>query len=109
MMCGMAERAQCPPYAAQTVLSGTFVKHGLIGLVLIGKIDRLVFAHGKIDIAQHLTSAWTFAIDMDRKCVALALAFQNGAKPKHRIDLARRNLHARYIGVRAVGLAGLVF
>ena len=30
------------------------MEHGLIGLVLIGKIDGFVFAYGEFDIARHL-------------------------------------------------------
>src|SRR5262249_53163214 len=72
----------------------TSMKHGLVGLVLIRKVDGLVLARREGDVAQHLAAAWALAFDMDHKGGALALLAQNGAQAEHRVDVARRDLHA---------------
>src|SRR5262245_7756568 len=87
----------------------TSMKHGLVGLVLIRKVDGLVLARREDDIAQHLAAARALAFHMDHKGGALALLVQDGAQAEHRIDIARRDLHARNAGVRTIRLARLIF
>ena len=70
------------------------MKHGLAGLVLIRKVDGLVLARREGDVAQPLAPARALAFDMDHKSGALALLAQNGAQAEHRVDVARRDLHA---------------
>src|SRR5262249_41610659 len=72
----------------------TSMKHGLVGLVLIRKVDGLVLARREIDVAQHLAAARALALDMDHKGGALALLAQNSAQAEHRVDVAQRDLHA---------------
>src|SRR5262249_48633020 len=84
---------------------GTSMKHGLVGLVLIRKIDGLVLARREGDVAQHLAAARALAFDMDHEGRALALLAQDGAQAEHRVDVARRDRHARYAGIRAIRLA----
>src|SRR5215469_3485619 len=67
----------------------TSMKHGLVGLVLIRKVDGLVLARREIDVAQHLAAARALAFDMDHKGSALALLAQNSAQAEHRVDVAR--------------------
>src|SRR5258708_4155986 len=63
---------------AGLVLSvGTLIKHGLVSLVLIGKVDCLVVEQGEVDVAQHLASARPFALDVNRKRIASALLFDD--------------------------------
>src|SRR5262245_55481250 len=84
--------------ADRTACSGasirTSIKHGLVGLVLICKVDGLVLARRQVDITQHLAAARTLAFDMDYKGGALALLAQDGAQAEHRVDVARRDRDA---------------
>jgi len=70
------------------------MKHGLAGLVLVRKVVGLVLARREGDVAQHLAPTRALAFDMDHKSGALALLAQNGAQAEHRVDVARRDLHA---------------
>src|SRR5262249_8123903 len=88
---------------------GTSMKHGLVGLVLIRKVDGLVLARREGDVAQHLVTTRAFAFDMNHEGGALALLAQDRAQAEHRVDVARRDRHARYAGVRTIWLAGLIF
>src|SRR5262245_53705185 len=89
--------------------SRTSMKHGLVGLVLIRKVDGFVLARREDDVAQHLAAARALAFHMDHKGGALALLAQDGAQAEHGVDVARRDRHARHAGVRTVRLAGLIF
>src|SRR5262247_3294795 len=87
----------------------TSMKHGLVGLVLIRKVDGFILARREDDVAQHLAAARALAFHMDHKGGAVALLVQDGAQAEHRVDVARRDLHARHARVRTIGLAGLIF
>src|SRR5262249_19331452 len=100
----LAERAGC---AARSIW--TSMKHGLVGLIQIRKVDGLVLARLEDDVAQHLATARALAFDMDHEGGALALLAQDRAQAEHRVDVARRDGHARYAGIRAIWLAGLIF
>src|SRR5262245_7417416 len=58
---------------------GATVEHGLVGLVLIGKIDGLVLAWREIHVAEHLAAAWTLAFHMNHEGGAFALLAQDRA------------------------------
>src|SRR5262245_58450790 len=87
----------------------TSMKHGLVGLVLIRKVDGSVLARREDDVAQHLAAARALAFHMDHEGGALALLAQDGAQAEHGVDVARRDRHARHAGVRTIWLAGLIF
>ena len=70
------------------------MKHGLVGLVLIRKVEGLVLARREGDVAQHLAATRALAFDMDHKGGTVALLAQNGAQAEYRVDVARRDLHA---------------
>src|SRR6516165_360340 len=88
---------------------GTSMQHGLVGLVQIRKVDGLVLTRLEDDVAQHLATARALAFDMDHEGGALALLAQDRAQAEHRVDVARRDRHARYAGVRTIWFAGLIF
>src|SRR6266436_8200361 len=73
---------------------GTPVEHGLVGLVLIGKIDRLILAWREVHVAEHLAAAWTLAFHMNHEGGAFALLAQDRAQAEDGIDVAARNRHA---------------
>src|SRR6516225_5920308 len=85
------------------------MKHGLGGLVQIRKVDGLVLARLEDDVAQHLATTWALAFDMNHEGGALALLAQDRAQAEYRVDVARRDRHARHAGVRTIWLAGLIF
>src|SRR5262245_55781556 len=85
------------------------VQNGLVGLVLVRKVDRLVLAQREIDVAQHLAAARALALDMHRKGVAVTRSAHDRAESEERVDVARCNLHARNAGVGCTALAGLIF
>src|SRR5262245_20887946 len=71
------------------------VQDGLVGLVLVRKVDRLVFAQREIVVAQHLAAAGALALDMHRKGVAVTRFFHDRAEAEKGVDVARCNRHAR--------------
>src|ERR1700754_630694 len=75
------------------------VERGLVSLVLVREIDDLVVTRREVDVTQHLAAAGALAFDMHRKGGAFALPAENGAKSEHRVDVATRDLHARYAGI----------
>src|SRR5262249_7639119 len=88
---------------------GTSMQHGLVGLIQIRKVDGLVLARLEDDVAQHLATTRALAFDMDHEGGALALLAQDRAQAEHRIDVARRDRHVRYAGVRTIWPTGLIF
>jgi hypothetical protein len=87
----------------------TFVKRGLVGLVLSREIDDLVVARSEVDVAHHSAAARAFAFDMQCEGGTLPLPAQDGAQTKARIDVADGDLHPRNTRVGAVSLAYLIF
>src|ERR1700747_85920 len=73
---------------------GAPVEHGLVSLVLIGKIDGLVLAWREIHVAEHLAAARALAFNVDHEGGAFALLAQDRAQAEDGIDVAPRNLHA---------------
>ena len=87
----------------------TFVKRGLVGLVLSRKIDDLVVSRSEVDVAHHSAAARAFAFDMQCEGGTLPLPAQDGAQTKARIDVVDGDLHPRNTRVGAVSLAYLIF
>ena len=58
------------------------MKHGLVGLVVIRKVDGLVLARREVDVAQHLAAARALAFDMDHEGGTVALLAQDRAQAR---------------------------
>ena len=103
-----SQRVRQQGHSRRGISLRALVEHGLVGLVLVREINGLVVARREVDVAQHLAAARPFAFDVDREGGALTLPAQDGAEAEHQIDVASRDLHARYPGIRTVALAHLV-